>query len=108
MTSPRNECADCGRMMACERYRRGWLCGTCTHRRIADGTLSIPCAMCGESLGSENSGRAYHLDCEPTLCVCADPDPDGIGECRTCHRRYLPQSEIDRHTRNNQLRKMRP
>jgi len=31
-------------------------------------------------------GGSYHPACEPTICTCRTPAPDGVGECRRCHR----------------------
>ena len=32
----------------------------------------------------------YCRDCDPVECECEAPNPDGIGECRSCRRRVMP------------------
>lgn len=32
---------------------------------------------------------AHPEHCDPVVCVCERPKPDGFGECRTCRRPVL-------------------
>lgn len=34
------------------------------------------------------------IEDDPVCCVCAEADPDSIGECRRCRRRYLSPARI--------------
>lgn len=45
------------------------------------------CAVCHEAVGTKN-GRRFCDNHAPPVCCCARPDPDAIGECRSCHLAY--------------------
>jgi hypothetical protein len=58
------------------------------------------CSICGgDGYGNWRINGHYHAECEPTVCTCGrfapflnrTPDPDGIGECRNCHRLVLAE-----------------
>jgi hypothetical protein len=64
------------------RPRSVLVCPRCRVRPAE--TSSPPRGLC---LHCYNDTKAAN---EPPVCVCDEPEPDGIGECRHCRRPYKP------------------
>lgn len=47
------------------------------------------CHACRTAIGTTSAPLC--TNCAPMVCVCAEPQPDAIGECAQCRRVYKPQ-----------------
>lgn len=75
-----------------ERHHARDLCSIHYSRMRTLGALNPrPCLTCGAPMlvGERDD---WHRSCEPTLCVCRAPKPNGLGECAGCKRLVLALS----------------